>query len=301
MTEPLNLLSMVISLKPVESIPPGGDPPLPAWWGRAAHALLLDQVRLQNDVLAEALHDPDSGARPFTVSTLIGPSTRKGLEAETTYRLRMTSLRADLVEILLKAAQPGSPLSPGSLVELDYLGFQIQSVQPHPDNAQSQSGSLQSSALNDQSSWSCLTSYQELSAPYLLARENAPHRVTLKFTSPTSFKSKGMHVPIPTPELVFGSLLDRWNTFAPIAFPAEVKRYASECLAVSRFKLHSLSVPVKSRGIRVGGLGQVTYTSLNYDRYWMSLIQTLAKFAIFSGVGAGTTNGMGQCKVEGWN
>jgi CRISPR-associated endoribonuclease Cas6 len=146
------------------------------------------------------------------------------------------------------------------------------------------------------SDWSALTSYQDLSAPYLLARQEAPRRVTLKFTSPTCFKSKGMHVPIPTPELVFGSLLERWNTFAPVVFPPETRRYAAECLAVSRYNLSSRPVPVKSRGMRVGGLGEITYTSLVYDRYWMSVVQTLAAFALFSGVGAGTAHGLGQCR-----
>jgi CRISPR-associated endoribonuclease Cas6 len=103
-------------------------------------------------------------------------------------------------------------------------------------------------------------------------------------------------VPLPLPGLVFGSLLERWNAFAPIAFPPEARRYAEECLAVSRYELSSRPVPVKSRGLRVGGVGQVTYTALNYDRYWLSVLAVLAEFARYSGVGAGTTMGLGQCR-----
>ena len=148
------------------------------------------------------------------------------------------------------------------------------------------------------SPWAALSDYQTLSAPYLLAKIQAPRRVTLKFTSPTTFKSRGMHVPVPLPGLVFGSLLNRWNAFAPVVFPDEVRRYAEECLAISRYKLQSRSVPMKSSGLRMGGTGEVTYVTLNYDRYWMSIIQTLALFARFSGVGAGTTIGLGQCRLS---
>jgi CRISPR-associated endoribonuclease Cas6 len=164
------------------------------------------------------------------------------------------------------------------VVELDYVHFRVVET-------------LWESADHP---WASLTSYQKIGAPYLLAKVSAPRRISFKITSPTSFKSKGMHMPIPLPELVFGSLLDRWNLFAPIAFPPEVRRYAGECLAVSRYKLYSRSVPMKSRGVRMGGMGEITYVSLNYDRYWMSVIQTLAMFALFSGVGAGTTMGLGQ-------
>jgi CRISPR-associated endoribonuclease Cas6 len=105
-----------------------------------------------------------------------------------------------------------------------------------------------------------------------------------------------MHIPIPLPELVFGSLLERWNAIAPLAFPEEAKRYAAECLAISRYKLSTRAVPLKGGGLRVGAVGKISYISLNYDRYWMSVMATLAEFALFSGAGAGTAMGLGQCK-----
>ena len=103
-------------------------------------------------------------------------------------------------------------------------------------------------------------------------------------------------MPLPLPDLVFGSLVERWNCFAGVAFPAEARRYAAECLAVSRFDLSSRPVAAKESGLRMGAVGQITYTTLNYDRYWMAVLHTLAAFALFSGVGAGTASGMGQCR-----
>jgi len=281
----MNLLSLVLTLQPVSPQLPASSeqkPVLPLWWGRAAHALLLNVIRQKDDVLADRLHDSDSGPRPFTVSTLMGRFPHGELDPQTTYTLRFTAVSDEIAAPIFAAAQPGCALAPEAVVELDYLPFQVTAAcwdgASHP--------------------WAAATTYQELSAPYLLAQVTAPRHVTLDFTSPTTFKSGGMHIPIPLPELVFGSLLEKWNTFAPIAFPPETRRYAAECLAISRYKIESRSVRVKGQALRMGAIGRVTYTSLNYDRYWMSLVQVLAEFALFAGVGAGTTMGLGQGRKE---
>jgi len=293
----MDLLSLTLTLKPIKL--PATPEEMPTWWGRAAHALLLNLVRQVDDNLAASLHlapGPDdenaSGShnqvRPFTASTLIGRFPHHMLSLEEQYTLRLTAFRADLVEILTTQASSG-PLSPGATIELDYLPFTILST------SQSQ--------IQNRKSQIDLTSYQELSAPYLLGKIPAPRRISLQLTSPTTFKSAGKHLPVPLPGLVFGSLLERWNAYAPINFPVEVKRYAEECLAISQYELETRPVPQKSRGLRVGAVGRVSYTAINYDRYWMSLIATLAEFSLYSGLGAGTTQGLGQCRpcrIEGF-
>lgn len=279
----VDLLSKVLYLQPLAQ----AEKPLPRWWGRAAHALLLDVIRGQDPALAEELHD-ESVLRPFTASTLLGRFPDGKLDLEQVYRLRLTAIEVETAAILQQAAQ-GGRLAVGSVIELDYLPFR---VLPHP-------ASEGEGICGGQNPWEAQTSFQELSEPYLLAKETPLRRITLQFTSPTTFKSGGKHVPIPLPELVFGSLLERWNAYAPIAFPEEVKRFAAECLAVARYKLASRAAPLSASNLRVGAVGEVSYISLNYDRYWMSLIATLAKFALFSGVGAGTSQGLGQCRVVG--
>jgi CRISPR-associated endoribonuclease Cas6 len=276
----MDLLSLVITLKSKST--PDQDKSLPRWWGRAAHALLLDLVREGDPSLAERLHR-DNQTRPFTVSTLMGRFSQGKLDPREPYMLRLTALTHPIATVLKAATQNGR-LSLGNELELDYLPFEITALDPAP------------AASSPASPWAGEDSYQELGAILLLAKENAPRRLSLSFTSPTTFKSGGMHVPVPLPELVFGSLLDRWNAFAPITFPEETKRYAAECLAIGRYKLSSRAVPMKKGGLRVGGVGEISYTSLNYDRYWMSVIGTLAEFARYSGVGAGTSMGLGQCR-----
>lgn len=133
-------------------------------------------------------------------------------------------------------------------------------------------------------------------APWLLGRVTPPKMVTLQFVSATTFKYEGRHVPVPLPQSVFGSLLEKWNSFAPVAFPSELRRYANECLALSSYQLRSHGVMVKEGGLRMGAVGHARYVTTSYDRYWMSLINLLADYAIFAGVGVGTGMGLGQCR-----
>jgi CRISPR-associated endoribonuclease Cas6 len=139
------------------------------------------------------------------------------------------------------------------------------------------------------------TNYTELAAASLLENEAPDRYVNFLFASPTDFHRDRKQFPYPLPELVIGSLLEHWNAFAPIAFPSEARRYAEECLHLSRFQIRSRGVQVAG-GFEIGMVGSVSFGTLNYDRYWMSLMQTLARFSFYSGVGVKTAMGMGQCR-----
>lgn len=297
----MDLLSLIVTLQPL-SLSNRPDPP--RWWGRAVHALLLQVINTYDPNLSIALHasqpavdedDPfprsgvnaGSPVRPFSVSTLMGRFTQGMPDPAQTYTLRYTSLFKGLSDILWRAVQDG-PLAVGNVVELDRLPFRVVGVLPN-DSASSQ-------VLEHP--WARCATYTSLSAPWLLASEPPPRRLKLRFASPTTFKSGGAHQPLPLPGLVFGNLLERWNAYAPLAFPQEARRYAEECLVVSHYRLSTRYVPLKERGGRIGAVGEVTYITLNYDRYWMSLMTVLAHFALFSGLGAATSLGLGQCRLE---
>jgi CRISPR-associated endoribonuclease Cas6 len=327
----IDLVSLVLSLRP-QAVPAAEI--TPTWWARAAHALLLQVVRQANPALSAALHSPpgaEGGAdgspapieaenellntqatRPFTCSTLLGRFPKGALDPGETYRLRLTGLHASVSELLLSAARTGA-LAVGQRLELDYIPFEIAAAEygmvegqdtapasEQPDNktellpGESDHPSRESFASHY---YTGAVSYAGLSSELLLAKKPAPRRLSLRFTSPASFKSGGKMLPVPLPELVFGSLLERWNAFAPIVFPPEARRYALECLALSRYELSTRPVQMKQGALRIGAVGDVTYVSTNYDRYWMSVIGTLAAFALYSGVGAGTTHGLGQCRL----
>ena len=276
-----DLLSLVLTLAPLSQ----PDRPLPSWWGRSAHALLFDVLRQSDPALAEAIHDSND-ARPFTVSSLIGRFPRRQFNPEGGHLLRITTLNAALSGILLAACQPGGTLSPGGQVKLDRIPFRVQAC----------------ASQSDQHPLANTTTYPDLASGTLLGTQPPPGALTLLFDSPTNFSSKGRlssngyNIPFPLPDFVFGSLLDRWNAFSPVAFPAELRRYAAECLYISRFELRSRTVTVAG-GVQVGMTGWTTFRTRSYDRYWMSLVHTLAQFAFYAGVGAKTAMGLGQCRV----
>lgn len=273
----MDLLSLVLTLRPLSA--PDPNRPLPAWWGRAAQAMALNALAKSDPALATAIHD-DPGPRPLTASTLMGRFPQRHLDPQENYRLRITALTAPLCTRLLEAIQPGGMLSPGATIELDYLPFAIQSVATRPEEQE----------------WAAVSSFQELSARHLLTAAPPSRHIALQFTSPTAFHSEERTQPLPLPELVFGNLLQRWNAFSPLAFPQELRRYAHECLAVQRFRIESRAVPYKENGLRVGFVGEVVFTALNFDRYWLGQLHALAAFSLFSGVGVQTSAGMGQCR-----
>jgi len=269
----IDLLSLVLTLRPLAAAP-GPDN-----FGRAAHALLLNAVQAADPALAAELH-AGSGLRPFTASNLLGYSRRRDLNPARTYALRFTALTGPVAHALSAAAAPGGALAAGAELDLDGCRLQVEAVATAPA----------------QHPWAVTASYQALSAPWLLAQAAPASRLALRFASPTTFKSHELHVPVPLPAWVFGSLLERWNAFAPVALPPETKRYAEECLALSAYRLSTRMVAVKEGGLRAGAVGEARYTATNYDRYWLSLINLLADFALFSGVGVGTSAGLGQVR-----
>jgi len=128
-----DLLSLVLTLKPVDQQLTGQDSGRvkPLWWGRAAHALLLQTIQKHNAALAQSLHD-DDGMKPFTVSNLLGYRKSEKAIPGSTCSLRYTALNRPLCEVLLLSVEKGGALAPGSLVELDYLPFEVLAVTTDP-------------------------------------------------------------------------------------------------------------------------------------------------------------------------
>jgi CRISPR-associated endoribonuclease Cas6 len=266
------LTSLILSLQS----PTGAA--LPASLGRAGQALLLSLIRDRDPALAETIHAGE-GTRPYTVSNLV-LGRRKGgslhIEAGQEGWLRFTGLTADLSAALQELVDHPPP-------EI--------SLADHPFRV---TGTTLDPARHP---WAGRVSYQALAAPYLLGKqERLRAKIRLEFASPTSFKSQGRFVPLPLPELVFGSLLDRWQRFGPVELHPEMRRFAAEAVGLSRYRLRTRAAPYKQGGLHIGFTGQATFVALNRDRYWLSLLHLLADFAFYSGVGIQTAAGLGQLR-----
>ncbi|GAB4415208.1 MAG: CRISPR-associated endoribonuclease Cas6 [Anaerolineae bacterium] len=267
------LVSLMLALRPAQPVT------LPAHLGRAAHALLLRWLDEADPALAQRWHDAD-GPKPFTCSSLMGAGRmqadrQRALTPDQTYWLRLTSFDPTVSARLLAVRDDPPPA-----VELDGVALLVTGATTDP-------------AVHP---WAGVSTYEQLAAPYLLARQPGPRRLTLSFASPTTFRQREMNMPLPLPELVFGGLVERWNAFSPVTISPEVRRYAAECVAISQFELRSRSVPLKDGGLQVGVTGRARYVAVTYDRYWTNLLGLLADFAFFAGVGRLTTVGLGQCR-----
>ena len=284
MTEEYDLVSLVFTLTPLDPYPDsekeGEQRTLPKWWGRAAHALVLQTIQIYNPALAKSIHDDPNAPRPFTAPTLMGEKVHTTLIPGNEYTLRLTAFHKPIADCLLAAIQPGEYLAVGQTIELDYFLMDVKAVHTTPE----------------EHPWAMTTSYQTFSSPYLLAKTAPNRHFSMQIASPTTFKTNEMFFPFPSPSLTFNSLLNRWNAFAPVTMPKELRRYAESCLAVSRYRLSTRRVPFKDGGIRTGCVGEIHYTTTHYDRYWLSLITLLASYSLFTGIGTGTGMGMGQAR-----
>ena len=251
---------------------------LPQYVGRANYAATLDRLNQVDPSLGNYVHEGD-GPKPMTCSSLLNArSNRQGtpIKAGKSYFVRVTGLDKRTSQGLIAALLE----TPPTTWELDRHGFDVTQVicDEHQD------------------AWSGRTSYETLAASQLLQSGAPPRKTTLHFASPTSFKSQGMTVPVPMPGFVFGSLVERWNAFSPVTLSPEMRRFGQEMVAISRYKLQSAPVVQKKGALRMGGVGEVTYVALGGDRYWHGVMQMLADFAKYSGVGVQTATGMGQTR-----
>ncbi len=117
------------------------------------------------------------------------------------------------------------------------------------------------------------------------------HTIELQFLSPTSFKQGQRIQPFPLPELVFGSLLRRWNSFAPAALQFPVLEWQGLTCA---YDLKTQVLHLKG-GAEIGTTGWVRYEFPNPEQ--AKVATTLAHFASLAGVGRKTGMGMGQVRM----
>ncbi|MCB8965739.1 MAG: CRISPR system precrRNA processing endoribonuclease RAMP protein Cas6 [Ardenticatenaceae bacterium] len=266
-----DLTALVLTLTPDRPITMSGH------LGRASHAMLLRLLASADPALAQMLHDSNT-AKPFTCSDLIGgervDKNARRFTPDKQAWLRLTGLTSTVSALLQLWAT-----TPPEKVELDGAVFTVQTATIDP-------------AVHP---WAGQTSCEALSAPHLLAQQSPAYRLSLEFASPTTFRSQGRSLPVPMPEWVFGSLLDRWNAFATVQLPTETRRFAAECVVLSRYRLHTRAVPYKDI-VQMGCVGWGDFVALQHDRYWNSVLNLLADFAFYSGVGYQTTVGLGQVR-----
>ncbi len=239
------------------------------------HAWFLDRVRQSSPELSQYLHDGES-EKPFTISGLEGKLLTSGknfqLQPNYTYRWYLTALSKPVVQ---------------------WLSDWVKSL---PERVE-----LRNAPLLIQS---CKIVLQPTTYHKLFDKPSPKQaKVTLSFLTPTSFRRKGHHFPLPLPTNLFHSYLRRWNDFSGMPFEqASFIEWVDELVIIQRHQIRSMKVSAGKRGMVTGFTGAVELgiskkqTTQSQEEL---IFYVLGRFAPYCGTGHKTTFGLGQTRL-GW-
>lgn len=269
------LLSTVFILRPL------ADTTLPMTLGNAFYTAFLQLVAEHDPELATWLHDAN-GPKPFTTSPLQGPVAVRDkqlhLQPDQDYWLRVTSIDARLSRTLsaLEAQPPPTLRLHNGQFAVTHVTSQ---PQVHP--------------------WAACVPYDALYEAALAHEMRSRPQVPLVFESPTAFRSQGRTTVFPLPRLVFGSLMSRWNHYAPFPLDEDLIDVLDAEIDVDRYDLKTQMQNFGRYQLQIGFVGQCTFGArkdVEAEVVWC--MRLLAQFAFFAGVGYRTTMGMGQVRLQ---
>jgi CRISPR-associated endoribonuclease Cas6 len=242
------------------------------------HAWLLDQVRQQDPDLSAYLHDGES-EKPFTLSGLgrLAPAGQVEYSlveptAQTPYCWTITALSQPLVAWLAEWLQQMPQTLDLRGAPMHILDWEIS----HP-----------------------ATTYSKLLDQPIPASPT----VVLSFLSPTSFRRRKHHFPLPVPVNLFHSYLRRWNDFSGLEYdPEDFLDWIEDSVMIQRHQLQSVKTVAGKRGSVTGFTGAIELglakTALSEPTY-VQLFLALGQLAPYCGTGHKTTFGLGQTRL-GW-
>lgn len=293
------LLSSVLKLEAQS------DGRIPLTHGDLVHAALLDLIKNNlsetEAFLSWQLHEPGR-YKPFTVSQLFGSRRMENyqliVEAEQDFQMRITSLDKNLSECLLAIKEKSA-----NLIKIGGVFFDIQEIITD----------------NDEHRWAGRSSYQELTKTWSEENIKLPKKLSFRFFSPTAFRDGKQNLLFPLPHLVFYSLAEKWLKYAPEPFAQEIQTFQDGMkvwqeksnLAGDKTKVWELldkivnvsSYNLRTRMLnfreykRIGFTGTLEFEALpSVPDKWLRILNLLADFSFYAGVGLQTTMGMGQVR-----
>jgi len=135
----------------------------------------------------------------------------------------------------------------------------------------------------------------------LLRVSNVPcAEFDFQMLTPTAHHREGClrkSIVLPSPELYFGSWLNRWNLCSPVPMPDELLSVVDDRMVVSAFAGCTKCVPQDRGRVFIGFVGAVRFALLSPHSVppeFRRMLLALARFATFCGTGVDTMRGMGQ-------
>lgn len=281
------LSSILISLTSLSSHPILGT------LGRPIQAWFLGQITRSNPVLVNKLHN-EQRLKPYTVSTLLDLHSRpwrpgSWVEPGELCWIRITSFDSELSELIETKFIKKLPKH----LTTHKMEFRVDDV----------------ATKRTEHEWAGTTTFSEIAQDAaLVSMEN---RVRMEFVSPTAFRNNGQDICLPISGQVFRSLWEKWNTFAPE--PMHVHdfwpQFANDCILIDELTAINSTRWEFFEGTgraATGFTGTVGFSLVpknkvkqQWQEYWDGanvVLQSLANFSFYSGVGYHATVGMGQTR-----
>lgn len=248
--------------------------------GKHLHALFLNLVNSANPELAQYFHDSQIN-KSFTISPLQVINNNKkpnnflkwqhqnSIKTGQDCWWRITLLDDSLFGKLTKLWLNLNPQKPDHLGSGELI---ITSVLATPNSHD----------------WANACSYEQI---YEQASDTT-RNINLTIATPTAFRQGKYDIFLPTADLVFSSLLKRWqkHSFMPI------NNLNFDCLFPSYFDINTEIIKDKQTKF-IGCVGNITYKILdNIELLQIKQINALADYAFYCGLGRKTTMGMGIVK-----
>ena len=244
--------------------------------GRLLHGALFRMLGEINQEIAEALHE-ETGAKNFSAG-LLEPDIKEKSEKELRlipgrfYRWRVCALNEMMLKMLLSIPKESF---------LEVGRGRLSFVETIAD------GNFDSGVVEEQ-----------MLVGGALSLVGA-RSLTFRFLTPGTFRRDDMDYPLPTPELVFGSLARKWTENR---MPLEIDEAAVREVAwhMKPFKWEGRSVfgyMSKGRGI-TGFQGMFTYSLEGLSEEWRQIFMMLGQYASFAGVGRLTGQGFGRVQFS---
>lgn len=251
---------------------------IPKTQGRLLHAAFFRLLQSYSAELATCVHE-DVRFKAFTVSELFPAHEAKysgdyiTVNKGESFYWRITVLHDSLLQAVL-AVEPGYAIQAGT------LSLRLEQVITDDDT-------YGATAVLD---------VNELIAACL--RVESVKKIQFRFTSPISFRSFQDDYPFPLPQLIFGSIVDKWNLAAmPVPFDRETVREAAAKLLPESWSGKTRQVYLKKdRGV-TGFTGYFSFNVSMLSQSEQQMLLLLAQFSQFSGVGRLTGQGLGQTAV----
>ena len=267
---------------------PKTDLPLIHAQGKVLHGLFYELLQKASAAKGDEVHDT-SGLKPFSTALLLTDRQRRAedIRAGEELKVRFTFLDDSIYPLLSRYFLTTPDLS----LELVKTELTVARILATPHSGEE---------------WAGCRSFEDI---YEQASDEEKH-FSFHFATPSFFKRGGgpaypdLMVPLPLPDLLFGSLLRNWNRFSGLPFSEEalLKDIFAHHLEMTAHRISSQQARLvfqKADGTYrttafPGFIGKCNFRLVEvHDASVVKQLNALADLAFFSGIGARTTMGFG--------